>query len=296
MQATQRFNEIRFWMKLREILWDFEASHQAIVAAWYMCDTGQCVGGPETKPREGHPAWGEHVVWAQRKTNRLPYWSYSNPKLPLGQVLDSIRAGALTRMSLLNPDARRLWLAQWDGAGELERVQLYELPRGEYRKDIATPSARTRGTVAEDRDLWRDVEETLRLDRGGSALVSKYPYDDESDAPWQFGHGAFSEYGWDDPVIKQTGLFSFGAPISLRFVGGVQLTDVDYDIRRKKGCPISVRKYLTGDKRVELGELPTVLLLPERPLDRETAYTVRIKGKLDGTPFDYKWEFTTRAK
>jgi hypothetical protein len=173
-------------------------------------------------------------------------------------------------------------------------MALYAVPRSPYRKDIPTPSSKFRGeTVVEERDRWQDVEEVIKI---GSTIVplSKYPFDGEADAPTTFGGGAGDEAGWSDPAVDRKGLYSCGVPIMLRFFGGRDLTDVEFEIKPKGGRAVTCRKYLNGDKRVDMENLPTVLLLPEKPLDKGTTYEVRIKGKLDGTPFERKWVFTTQ--
>jgi tetratricopeptide (TPR) repeat protein len=177
--------------------------------------------------------------------------------------------------------------------GRLESMKLYAIPRGKYRDEIATPSARFRGeTVTADRDRWADVEETLQLG-SSKVVVAHYPGNGESDAPTTFGHGERTELNWSDATLDQRGMFTMGLPIMLRFFGGEKLTDVDVELKPKGGRALACRKYLNGDKRVDMENLPTVLLLPEKPLDKGTSYEVRIKGKLDGTPFERKWEFGT---
>jgi hypothetical protein len=292
IRATQRVNQVRAKMKLRALLWDFAASSRAILAAWHMSETGDW--SPDQKSDESLYSYSDAVPWAKENANRLPTWSYTRLKIELSDVIDEVRALAVVRENLLNPDARRLWLGYWGKGQELECIKLYAVPRGKYRDDIATPSARFRGeTVAEDRDRWADVEETVQA---GSCktVVAHYPYSGEADAPTTFGYGEFSEVNWSDATLDRKGLYTMGLPIMLRFFGGEKLTDVEFELKPKGGRAVSCRKYVNGDKRVDMENLPTVLLLPEKPLDKGTTYEVRIKGKLDGTPFERKWEFTTQ--
>jgi hypothetical protein len=74
-----------------------------------------------------------------------------------------------------------------------------------------------------------------------------------------------------------------------------KLSEVEATLRFKKDG-VACRTYLSGDDRVPLGEFATVLLLPEKHLDKGVNYSVSVKGKLDGEPFERKWSFTTREK
>jgi hypothetical protein len=295
VQATQRFNEVRLKMKVRAILWDFEGSRKLILAGWYMSETGDWAVGGAPKTQDGHVAFGDHVEWAKERSSRTPFYSYSTVDFKFSEIADELRAFALTRADLLNPDVRRLLLGRGGPGKELNEIRLYAIPRDHYRKEIATPSARARETVAEARDNWVDVEDSVALKAGGRVLLARYPFEGELDAPVGFGHGR-NEYGWQDKTVESKGLSSYGLPIMLRFFGGKELSDVACEVKKKGGYALSTRDYVTGDKRVELGDLPTVLLLPEKPLDKGTDYVVKIKGKLDGTPFEKKWEFKTREK
>ncbi len=291
IQATQRFNATRSKMKLRAILWDFDSSSRLIVASWHMSETADWT--PEQKSAEDAWSFSASVPWAKENANRLPTWDYNKLKIALPDVVDEIRPLAVVREHLLNPDARRLWLGHWGKGRKLQSIKLYAIPRGEYRRDIATPTSRFRGeTIAEDRDRWTDVEETIQVGTSKVA-VAQYPFDGEPDAPTTFGGGERTELNWSDPTIDQKGLFTMGLPIMLRFFGGEKITDLDFDVKAKGGRALSCRKYLNGDKRVDMENLPTVLLLPEKPFDKGATYQVRIKGKLDGTPFERKWEFAT---
>ncbi len=285
VRAVQRFNALRSKMKLRAILWEFTASAKLILGAWYMCETGDAEA---TTPDVTAISYTEGVKFARDESNRSP-----NCPVPLREYANRVRSFCLMREDLLNPDARRLWLGWWNGGAKLKSMALYSIPRGTYRKDIPTPSAKFRGeTVVEEKDHWLDIEETIKV---GSTMVplARYPFDGETDTPVAFGDGAGDEAGWADPTIERKGLYSFGLPVMLRFFGGKELSEVDYELRKKGGALVSCKKYLNGDKRIDMEDLPTVLLLPENPFDKGTTYQVRIKGKLDGTPFERKWEFST---
>jgi len=288
IQATQRFNELRSKLKLRAVLWDFDASSKFIQAGWYMAETGDYLS--DGKPEEKAISFSDCVAFAKQNAVTAPDID------TLRDHADRLRAMCLARQDLLNPDVRRIWLGRWGKGAKLKGLTAYRIPRDTYRPDIATPSSRSRETVAADRDQWVDIEESLSLKAGGKALVSRYPYDAETNAPFTFGDGENWEHGWSDEAVKRKGQTSFGLPVMLRFFGGKELADVDYEVKKKGGYAVSCKKYLNGDKRVELDDLPTVLLLPEKPLDKGTTYTVKISGKLDGTVFEKKWEFTTREK
>ncbi len=291
VQATQRFNELRRSMKLRAILWDFENSSKLILGGWYMGETGDWRGEDTDKAAVSYTA---NVEFAKNETNLLPRGQGSRSiDYAFPDLADEIRALALIRMSLLNPDARRLWLANWSGGKKewTEWIRMYSIPRGVYRPDIATPSRHYgRETVAEEKDRWTDLEERIRI--GGKDLVlSKYPYEGESDAPWSYGSGI--ELSWNDP---KPDTWRCGLPIMIRFFVEAELTDVETELRKDKGWPVGCRRYLTGDERVDLKPCATILLIPEKRLDKDTKYHITIKCKVGGTPYERKWSFTTRAK
>ncbi len=288
IQATQRFNELRSKLKLRAVLWDFEASRKLILAGWYMSETGDYLSAE--KSDESELSYSEAVAFSKENAVRAP-----NTEDLRGHA-DLLRALCLSREDLLNPDVRRIWLGRWGKGAKLKGLTAYRIPRETYRPDIVTPSARSHETVAEDRDRWVDIEESLSLKAGGKALISRYPYEGEPNAPSVFGDGENWEHGWQDEGVERKGQTSFGLPIMLRFFGAKALADVDYEVKKKGGYAVSCKKYLNGDKRVDLEDLPTIVLLPEKPLDKGTTYSVKITGKLDGTPFEKKWEFTTRDK
>jgi hypothetical protein len=173
-------------------------------------------------------------------------------------------------------------------------MTLYRIPRSDYRTDVQTPSRWYSGEPKPAlRDQWQDVEETVSLGGARRAIVAHYPYDSEPDAPWAFGDGVDHEFDWKDPRIKD--LRKCGLPVMVRFFTMAKLTEVEAELRTKKsGVPC--RTYLNGDDRVPLGEFATVLLLPEKHLEMGVTYSVSVKGKLDGEPFEKKWSFTTRDK
>jgi hypothetical protein len=198
------------------------------------------------------------------------------------------------RADLLNPNVRQLWLGHWTLGRKHKAMTLYRIPRRDYRTDVETPSRWYSGQERNPthRDLWQDVEETVAL---GSirAIVAHYPYDNEPDAPWAFGDGQEVEMDWADPKVKD--LRKSGLPIMMRIFATAKPTDVETELRTK-AATIPCRVYLNGDPRVQLGEFATVLLLPERHLEKGTSYAVTIKGRLDGAPFERKWSFTTRKE
>jgi len=284
IQATHRFNELRRAMKLRAILWDFESSSLFIKAAWYMAETGDY--SSQAKSDEKSVYYSDAVATAKKSAARSP-----RGDLALSQHVHSLRALGLVRADLLNPDVRMLVLARWSGK-TIENMVLYRIPRTVRRPDIATPSARHgRDTVAEDRDLWQDVEETVKIG-DKKAIVAAYPYDGEPDSPTTFGDSERTELGWSDPAMPdQTRV---GVPIMLRvFTSGVP-SDVKVELRKDKGMPFACRVYVNGDKRVKLEDVATVLVVPERPLERGVTYAISVKAKLGETPFEKAWKFTTR--
>lgn len=291
VQATQRFNELRRHMRLRAILWDFTGSRDFILAAWYMAETGDYL---DKHSQTGHIAYTPQVESVKARAAKS-----GNPRYELPRHSDHIRSFALIRQSLLEPDARLLQLGCWsDSASHFKRMVAYDIPPLRYRSDITTPTTRAaNATVAEARDRWRDVEQTLAI--GSQRVIySYYPYSDEPDAPWAFGDGEGSEHRWHDPAIKS--LLFCGTPIMLRFFtrgkeGEARLENVRAEVRKEKGPSVRCRLYLTGDKRVEMNSShPTILILPEKQLERDTPYRVSIKCTLSGVAFEKAWSFRTR--
>jgi len=287
IQATQRFNELRRQMKLRAILWDFDMSSRFILAAWYMGETGDYLR--DAKSDETSVWYSADVAFGKEEANKSPWGEYG-----LRDHADSLRPFAILREDLLNPDARQLALGRWQGGKAIKTMILYRIPRTEYRKDIATPTRRAAGqTVAEDRDLWKDVEETVKVG-DKHVIVACYPYADEPDAPRVLGDGKRTELGWADPNVKD--LNKCGTPIMLRlFIKGAP-TDVQAELRKIKGSSVGSRLYLNRDERVDLDDEATVVLLPEKPLEKGASYTVSMKFKLEGVPIEKNWIFTTREK
>jgi hypothetical protein len=285
VKATQRFNELRAKIKLRAILWDFEASSKLILAGWYMGETGD-YGSKDPSDKSSIYYSGE-VEFAKQESSRSPGIRYA-----FSDYVDHLRPFALVREDLLNPDVRRLWLGHWALGKKQRAMTLYRIPRGDYRTDVQTPSRWYSGeTKPAHRDLWQDVEETVSLGGARRAIAAHYPYEGESDAPWAFGDGADYEFDWKDPRIKD--LRKCGLPVMVRIFTIAKLTEVEAELQSKKtGVPC--RTYLNGDERVPLGDFATVLLLPEKHLEKGNNYTVKVKGKLDGEPFEKKWSFTTR--
>jgi hypothetical protein len=287
VQATQGFNELRAKMKLRAILWDFEASSKLILAGWYMGDTGDY--GSKDASDKASWQYSEAVDFAKEFTVRSPRSRY-----PLSQHADELRSFAVTRSDMLNPDVRRLWLGHWTLGRKHKAMTLYRIPRSDYREDVQTPSRWYSGEVPpKKQDLWNEVEDTVSLGGTRRAVVSHYPYEGEPDTPFAFGEGEDFEHDWKEPRVKD--LRKCGLPVMIRVFTIAKLTEVEAALR-SKSTGVACRTYLNGDDRVPLGEFATVLLLPEKHLDKGVTYSVSVKGKLDGEPFEKKWSFTTREK
>lgn len=279
--AVQRFNALRRAMGLRALLWDFEESRKLIRAAWYISDTADIHYENVQKDALSYSEEAESGRQAARCGG------------PLKEHPDYIRSYALLREQLLNPNARRLWLAHWH---EWKRVQvtLYTIPQLPCREDIPTPSQRHDGRTV-DRD-WVDTEDTIEIP-GKRVPYVRYPYANEPDAPWCFsnGRGAQEAY-WAD---SETDFLSrAGVPLMLRFFVEGALTDGVVELKDKSGRSWAGRMYLNGDKRVVSldHQWATILFVPEKHLDRSAEYTIRMQGKAKGTPFEMAWRFTTRAK
>ena len=282
--ATQRFNRLRREMGLRAVLWDFEVSHKLIHAAWYMAETGDA--SSQSKSNTESLYYDPIVERAKAEVAKMPLHM-------VDEQPDLVRSYALVRQNILNPNSRRLWLAQWQSGKRLDGISLYAIPLEALREDIPTPTQRFRNeTVVKG---WVDTEETIEV-KGRKVPFVKYPYDGEPDAPWCFsnGQGAQEAY-WDD--AEYAFLKRAGVPIMLRFFVEGSLSNVSARLNERSGREVPCRTYVSGDKRVALPRhLPTVLLVPEKQLDKGAAYSVSVKCEFDGVPFEKSWSFTTRSK
>ncbi|MBI2901142.1 MAG: hypothetical protein HYY17_13240 [Planctomycetes bacterium] len=283
VRTTQRFNELRRHMGLRSVLWDFENSRKTILGAWYAAETGDLGHNqPENQSKIFHT---DETKFTLVDTSAVP--------AELAAASDNICSAALVRQGLLNANARRLWLGHWTGSHFSADfpVTAYKIPLLPYREDIPTPSHRyERGTIAKD---WVDTEETVDV-RGKRIPFVRYPHQDEPDAPWAYHDGQGSESGWHG--APQQGQDKCGIPIMLRFFGKATLTDLETSLTDCDGKEVLCEIYREGDKRVELDDWPTVLLLPETHLKKGAKYTVTVKCKVDGIAFEKRWSFTTRKK
>ncbi len=287
IQATQRFNKLRRAMGLRGILWDFEKSRQLILACWYMGETGDFRG--DEKSDGSSPLYGEGVELAKSQCARMVFRSLKDYPL-------DIRSYALVRQDLLNPDARRLWLAHWGGGKKINPMSVYSIPQVGIRQDIPTPSERyKRETVTELWPDWKDTEDTVVIG-GVKVPIVRYPHDGESDVPATFSNGRGAmESGWGDS--EQDFLAKAGVPIMLRIFVTGKPSDVSFEVGSKLGKAIPTRLYLNGDKRVSFaGDWITALALPEAHLDQGVEYTVRVTCKVNDTSVERTWSFKTRAK
>lgn len=282
--ATQRFNRLRREMGLRAVLWDFEVSHKLILAAWYMAETGDA--SSTSKSNEKSLYYDPIVERAKAEVAKSPFHT-------VDEHPDFLRSYALARQDILNPNCRRLWLAQWQGGKKLESITLYAIPQQVLREDIPTPTQRFRNeTVVKG---WVDTEETIEV-KGRKVPYVKYPYAGEPDAPWCFsnGQGAQEAY-WNDaelPFLKRAGV-----PVMLRFFAEGKLSDVTARLDDGAGKEMSCRVYISGDKRVALPQhLPTVLVIPEKQLERGGTYSITLKCTFDGEAVEKSWRFSTRAK
>ena len=286
IQATQRFNKLRRAMGLRAILWDFEKSRELILACWYMGETGdfRSEGTSDTLS----PLYSAGVEVGKIRCSGMVFRT-------LKDLPEDIRAYALVRQDLLNPDARQLWLAHWAGGKKINPMCLYAIPQVGFRSDIPTPSQRySRETVVEKWPDWKDTEDTVAIE-GIKVPVVRYPHDGESDAPLVFsdGRGAM-ESGWaasEHPFLAKAGI-----PIMLRVFTTGKISDVSVTLSTTSRRDIPTRLYL-GDKGVSFaGEWVTLLALPEAKLDPGVEYTVQMNGKVKGTLVERSWSFKTRLK
>lgn len=283
IEAEKRINALRRAMGLRAVLWDAEQSPRLILAAWYAGETGDW---DYREVERDSMFYSPALETAKSQTTRL--------SRTLGAVPDILRSLAAARLDLFNPNARRLWLAHWGGGKLIDGVTIYAIPQLPYREDIPTPSDKYRGaTVTKD---WVDTEDTLEI-AGRKIPFVRYPYPDEPDAPRAFAHGHEGmESSWNKSEHEY--LLKGGVPIVLRIFGeDLSLTEVQCALTDRSGGNIPCRTYLNGDRRAPLeSRWPTILLVPERPLDPATTYSVRIRCKLAGSPVEKSWTFTTRSK
>jgi hypothetical protein len=281
VQAIQRFNALRKAMHLRAVLWDSDESRHLILAAWY---TGETEDRDYENPKHKDSPFYSPSVGRGIGTS----WGMDT----LREYPDVLRSYALVRQDLLNPNARQLRLAHWGGGKEISTWAAYSIPQLPYRTDIPTPTQRFKGeTVVQD---WVEVEDTVESANKKIPIV-RYPYPKEQNAPRVFsnGRGAMESGGW--AKSEHNFLEKAGVPIMFRFFLDCTFTDVSVELSNSIGtCPCRI--YQNGDARIEFHrDFTTILLLPERPLEPALQHTVTIKGKLNGSPFEGTWSFTTRS-
>ncbi len=285
IQATQRINEIRRGMGLRALLWDAEASRRLILASCYMADSADLESKDAADSgQKDNVFWSEAVDFAKKETGRIPYGEMLN-------AVDRLRSSALTREDILNLDARRLWLGRWSDGRKIPAITLYRVSPVGYREDVPTPSRRySSETITQELKTWVDTEDS-HLANGKKVAYVRYPFSDETDVPRHFE----GEHGWADSEGKF--LAKAGTPIMVRFFADCVLKDVEVNLTDKSGRKIPWKLYRDEDKRVQFHvQRPTVLVVPERELDKGMLYTISVRCKVDDTPFEKQWSFTTRAK
>lgn len=294
IKATKRVNELRRGMKLRSILWDFENSRKLIVGAAPAAAAGDYAVDPPEKVRRS-VFYDAKAYDFMMKESGFGFGS-------LVDWVETCRSMCFWREDLLNPNARRLWLGQWDTL-TFTHVTGYRIPLLPFREDIPTPTKRFEGeTVAKD---WVDTEELFEV--GGRKIpFVRYPFEDEKDLPWCFGgpgYGYVTESRLTSPLWSRDESDSLmktkaGLPVMLRFFGKAKLADVEASLSLANGGKaITSRVYTNCDARVPgIGDWPTIVLVPEGLLGRGVKYTVTIKCKVEGTPFERTWTFSTREK
>lgn len=288
IRVVQRFNALRQAMGLRAIFWDAEKSIPFILAAWYMGQTGDYEDDPSksnTPANTHHVLYTQTVEEARKGTARLP-------NLDLSHYPDHLRGFSFIRQHLLNPNARTFSFAHWTKAWSISHMVLYMIPQLPYRNDIPTPSARFKDeTVVKPWADWVDTEETL-LVAGRKIPYVIYPYQGETDA---LCGSYMGEDGWIKDEYKH--LRDTGVPIMLRFFVETVPSDVRATLSDSKEKVLSCRQYLTGDKRLyKLESWATVLLIPETRLAPSEHFTVHIECRVNDTPFEKSWGFTTRKE
>jgi len=288
IRATQRFNALRQAMGLRAIFWDFDNSMRLILVAWYMGQTGDyndnLVGSRESV-NKNHVLYTPAVEDAKRQTGLIN-------GVDITQYPEHIRPMPLHRASLLNPNARTLWLARWVKGYALGTTVLHAIPQLPYRDDIPTPSGRFKDeTVVKPWSDWVDTEDTVQI-KGMKVPFVRYPYDGEPDAPLLCYGG---EDGWARSEYKF--LDKAGVPIMLRIFEKATPTMIETTLLEPDGKTIPCRLYLNGDIRVPaMADWATLLLIPERQLVAGQKHTITMKCTINDVPFESSWTFTTRKQ
>jgi hypothetical protein len=289
IKTTKRINELRRGMKLRPVLWDFENSTKLILACAFTCESGDPLDA-DGKNRKS--------IYFEESLVKFLNEKSANGIGELDKWVEETRSLALVRNTMLNPNARRLWLAHWAPLDGRTGFVAYRIPQEAYRDDIPTPSQRhERGTIVKD---WIDTEEVVEIE-GRKVPVSRYPFDGETEIPWSFAgptRGYPAEEGWARSEFESFQKTKAGVPIMVRFFGKAKITNIEAKLAAaNSGKEVPLRVYTNGDERVPgLADWPTILLVPEGLLARGATYTVTIRSKLDGVAFERNWSFTTATK
>jgi hypothetical protein len=86
-----------------------------------------------------------------------------------------------------------------------------------------------------------------------------------------------------------------GPVLTLQVGGGVVLTVDEARVVTEPSGSLVDATILTGDNDSVL-DAHTVAVIPHAPLEPSTTYTVEVRGKADGIPFEEIWSFTTRRE
>jgi hypothetical protein len=288
IRATQRFNALRQAMGLRAVFWDYENSTRLILVAWYMAQTGDYndnLGFSRSGVNKNHVLYTPAVEDAKKQTAVMN-------GVDITKYPEHLRPMPLHRESLLNPNARTLWLARWIKGYALGTTVLHTIPQLPYRPDIPTPAARFKDeTVVKPFSSWVDTEDTILIGEKKTPYV-RYPYDGEPDAPFVCYGG---EDGWAEAEYQF--LDRAGVPIMLRFFVNSIPTKIEASLTDATNKRIAYRLYTNKDKRVpDMDDWATVLLLPNEKLAPRTRYTVAVSCTIKKTEFSKEWSFTTRSE
>jgi hypothetical protein len=126
--------------------------------------------------------------------------------------------------------------------------------------------------------------------RGGGQAVT-YPADGQKDVPLAFFPGG--EQPDPTPGSKDR---RAGFPVTVTFPPAVQVRDVKASLSDGKGRDVPLWLWTPEQPVAPGAQGNAVGLIAKQPLQPDTAYTVRLEGRLDGKAWQQAWSFTTAKK
>ena len=100
----------------------------------------------------------------------------------------------------------------------------------------------------------------------------------------------YEALGWPEDELGS------GSGTMFRVFGDVDISEESASLKDQRGKDVPFYLLRETTKGVPLHPIPTIVVLPKKTLMPSTTYSVTLKCKLDGTPFEKTWSFKTAKK